>query len=70
MIEQVIIEYVEIIKWNYSKKRNLLERVRGIEPLLSPWKGDVVPFNHTRTIRVVVYQIQVLETINYLREQQ
>lgn len=26
------------------------ERVRGVEPLTSPWKGDVIPLYNTRDI--------------------
>ncbi len=27
-----------------------LERLRGIEPLSSPWQGDVLPLNHSRVV--------------------
>ncbi len=28
------------------------ERLRGIEPLSSPWQGEVLPLNHSRAWRV------------------
>lgn len=38
------------------------ERVRGVEPLTSPWKGDVIPLYNTRdaraTLRTAICVIQ------------
>ena len=31
-----------------------MERVAGIEPASSPWKGDIEPFNYTRIVNYIL----------------
>ena len=35
--------------WN-----NKMERVDGIEPTTSAWKAEVIPFNYTRMVYVII----------------
>ena len=52
------IEFVPTAQWaalRAAREKNsemseslLLERLRGIEPLSSPWQGEVLPLNHSR----------------------
>ncbi len=37
------------LSYKRTKQKIKMERVRGIEPLCSAWKADVLPLNHTRT---------------------
>src|SRR5579884_4091514 len=37
----------------------LLERVTGIEPVSSPWQGDILPLNHTRIFKFMVPRVRI-----------
>lgn len=34
-----------------------MERVKGIEPSTSPWKGDILPVNYTRFYISLIYEV-------------
>jgi hypothetical protein len=50
-----------------SQKREILERVKGIEPSYSAWKAAALPLSYTRARRTICYGSKAIATALKLR---
>jgi hypothetical protein len=41
--------FLQIVNGVSMNKSEIFERVTGVEPVSSPWQGDIGPINYTRT---------------------